>query len=87
MSAEKELLRLSDTAYFKERYLFNRYLGRGGFGIVFEGRLISMMDKPMAVKVVKCSAKKSSLDRYVRSEIGVHSKLAHPNIVEFFGVL
>ena len=82
----KELLALIENDYFKQRYQFNRLIGKGGFGIVIEARPLENLEKVIAVKMIKSGKKNSKYEHYVKSEIRIHGSVSHPNIVEFYGV-
>lgn len=84
-----------------ERYATGQYLGKGGFAICYEGRLLrngrvfamkvvrsEMTQKKMAEKVLllpgTISPRSLGLTmRQFRTELEIHSKLRHPNIVRF----
>jgi serine/threonine protein kinase len=82
----KELLGLIETEYFKQRYLFSRLIGRGGFGVVIEARPLETPEKTIAVKMIKSGKQFSRLEHYVKSEVKIHGSVSHPNIVNFLGV-
>ncbi|KAI9680155.1 MAG: Cell cycle serine/threonine-protein kinase cdc5/MSD2 [Trizodia sp. TS-e1964] len=70
-----------------ERYLTGKYLGRGGFAVCYEGELLDQSDRPtkyqFALKIVKAvTGNKKTLEKF-KTELQIHSKMRHPNIVAF----
>ncbi|KAF8560706.1 hypothetical protein P879_09565 [Paragonimus westermani] len=61
-----------------------RELGRGSFGVVYVGRLVTSQRK-IAIKEIP--ADDSSQFQEVVEEIRLHSRLAHPNIVCYLGAV
>lgn len=82
----KELLSLIETDYFRQRFVFSRLIGRGGFGIVIEARPIENPEKTIAVKMIRSGKQFSRLEHYIRSEVKIHGSVSHPHIVNFIGV-
>ena len=65
-----------------ETYLVGKKLGKGGFAVCFEG--ISHKDsKRYALKVVKAKVEQKKMMEKFRTELQIHAKMQHPNIVEF----
>ena len=65
-----------------ETYIVGRKLGKGGFAVCFEG--ISNKDsKKYALKVVKAKVEQKKMMEKFRTELQIHAKMQHPNIVEF----
>ncbi|KAL9111366.1 MAG: hypothetical protein Q9227_004243 [Pyrenula ochraceoflavens] len=63
-------------------YFVGKKLGKGGFAVCFEGK-DSKTEKIFALKVVKSKVEqKKQLDKF-RTELQIHAKMRHPNIVEF----
>ncbi|KAI9812452.1 MAG: Cell cycle serine/threonine-protein kinase cdc5/MSD2 [Pycnora praestabilis] len=70
-----------------EKYVTGAYLGKGGFAVCYEGELMlrkyTKATHRFALKIVKTQmAQKKMLDKF-RTELQIHSKMHHPNIVEF----
>ncbi|KAJ3094326.1 hypothetical protein HDU97_008243 [Phlyctochytrium planicorne] len=57
-------------------------IGRGGFGVVFKARYDG---EPVAIKHTRASA--DVYDKAVQDEVAMLSKLSHPRIVRFYGVM
>jgi serine/threonine protein kinase len=69
-----------------ETYLTGRKLGKGGFAVCFEGNMKSKNpDKPqlVALKVVKAKIEQKKMAEKFRTELQIHAKMCHPNIVGF----
>ncbi len=68
------------------RYSIERELGRGGMGIVFLAREVSL-DRPVALKLLPpgLAAKPQLRERFL-SEARTAAKLSHPNIVPIYAV-
>ena len=65
-----------------ETYMVGRKLGKGGFAVCFEG--ISRKDsQKYALKVVKAKVEQKKMMEKFRTELQIHAKMQHPNIVEF----
>ena len=65
-----------------ETYVVGRKLGKGGFAVCFEG--MSRKDsKKYALKVVKAKVEQKKMMEKFRTELQIHAKMQHPNIVEF----
>jgi serine/threonine protein kinase len=82
----KELLSIIESEYFKQRYIFCRMIGKGGFGLVIEARLKDDPRASIAVKMIKSGKPGSTLEQYVKRELKVHAAVKHVNIVGFIGV-
>ncbi|KKY26475.1 putative serine threonine protein [Phaeomoniella chlamydospora] len=66
-----------------EVYHTGRKLGKGGFAVCFEGTL-KRTGQLFAMKVVKSRVEqKKQLDKF-QTELQIHAKMRHPNIVEFY---
>ncbi len=68
------------------RYSLERELGRGGMGIVYLAREVSL-DRPVALKLLPpgLAAHEASRERFL-NEARMAAKLSHPNIVPIFTV-
>lgn len=68
------------------RYSIERELGRGGMGIVYLAREVSL-DRPVALKLLPpaLAAKPQRRERFL-SEARTAAKLSHPNIVPIYAV-
>ncbi|KAI5285781.1 Cell cycle serine/threonine-protein kinase cdc5/MSD2 [Ascosphaera aggregata] len=65
-----------------EEYITGKFLGKGGFAICYEGRLVRN-NRVFALKVVKSEMSQRKMAEKFRTELQIHSKLQHPNIVGF----
>ncbi|KAI5306263.1 Cell cycle serine/threonine-protein kinase cdc5/MSD2 [Ascosphaera pollenicola] len=65
-----------------EEYVTGKFLGKGGFAICYEGRL-ARNNRVFALKVVKSEMSQRKMAEKFRTELQIHSKLQHPNIVGF----
>ncbi|KAG8527176.1 uncharacterized protein KY384_008606 [Bacidia gigantensis] len=70
-----------------EKYRTGRLLGKGGFALAYEGGLRSK-DSPLnkhvfALKVVRSRMSQKKMEEKFRTELQIHAKMSHPNIVEF----
>lgn len=65
-----------------ETYLMGRKLGKGGFAVCFEGRS-KRTAEVFALKVVKAKVEQKKMMEKFRTELQIHAKMHHPNIVEF----
>ena len=59
-----------------------RKLGKGGFAVCFEGRSTKTAEV-FALKVVKAKVEQKKMMEKFRTELQIHAKMHHPNIVEF----
>jgi len=66
-----------------ETYITGRKLGKGGFAVCFEGTTKSRSEI-FALKVVKAKVEQKKMMEKFRTELQIHAKMRHPNIVEFF---
>ena len=69
-----------------ETYLTGRKLGKGGFAVCFEATIKSTKaDQPqlVALKVVKAKIEQKKMAEKFRTELQIHAKMCHPNIVGF----
>ncbi|TAQ86051.1 hypothetical protein B7494_g5630 [Chlorociboria aeruginascens] len=57
-------------------------LGKGGFAICYEGRL-SGTKQIYALKIVKSQMPQKKMEQKFQTELQIHSKMHHPNIVQF----
>ncbi|RDA87999.1 hypothetical protein CP532_3401 [Ophiocordyceps camponoti-leonardi (nom. inval.)] len=62
-------------------YQVGKLLGRGGFAIVYSGRLLPTKNK-YALKIVK-SRMPPKMEQKFQTELQIHSKMKHNNIVKF----
>ncbi len=65
-----------------ETYSVGKKLGKGGFAVCFEG-IIRKDSKRFALKVVKAKVEQKKMMEKFRTELQIHAKMQHPNIVEF----
>jgi serine/threonine protein kinase len=80
---KKELEEYINCEYFRSKYIFHRFIGKGGFGFVVEGKLKVDDRESIAIKIVR---KWTGYESYIANEINIHSKLDHENIVDLRGV-
>ncbi|KAI2211200.1 Cell cycle serine/threonine-protein kinase cdc5/MSD2 [Ophidiomyces ophidiicola] len=66
-----------------EQYITGNFLGRGGFAVCYEGKL-SRNGRVFAMKVVKSEMPLRKMAEKFRTELQIHSKMRHPNIVTFY---
>lgn len=62
-------------------YQVGKPLGKGGFAICYDGKLIGS-SKRYALKIVKAQMA-SKMEQKFQTELQIHSKMRHPNIVQF----
>ncbi|MCJ1396972.1 Cell cycle serine/threonine-protein kinase cdc5/MSD2 [Xylographa trunciseda] len=70
----------------EENYSIGRELGKGGFAICYEGILLGQKhgkSSTFALKIVKAKMGLKKMEEKFRTELQIHSKMRHPNIVEF----
>lgn len=65
-----------------ETYLVGKKLGKGGFAVCFEGKS-KRSSEVLALKVVKAKVEQKKMMEKFRTELQIHAKMHHPNIVEF----
>jgi hypothetical protein len=66
----------------RQTYVVGKKLGKGGFAVCFEGT--SRADsRRYALKVVKAKVQQTKMMEKFRTELQIHAKMQHPNIVEF----
>ncbi|KAL8668952.1 MAG: hypothetical protein Q9168_006434 [Polycauliona sp. 1 TL-2023] len=66
------------------QYHTGKSLGKGGFAICYEGRCQGKNGlQTYALKIVKASMAQKKLEEKFRTELQIHAKMRHPNIVEF----
>ena len=65
-----------------EKYVTGRKLGKGGFAVCFEGKM-ETTSKIFALKVVKAKVEQKKMAEKFRTELQIHAKMQHPNIVDF----
>ncbi|KAL9028829.1 MAG: hypothetical protein Q9196_002857 [Gyalolechia fulgens] len=66
------------------QYRVGRELGKGGFAICYEGQQRGLHGgKTYALKIVKASMAQKKMEEKFRTELQIHAKMRHPNIVEF----
>ncbi|TEY85188.1 hypothetical protein BOTCAL_0016g00420 [Botryotinia calthae] len=63
-------------------YKTGRCLGKGGFAICYEG-LLKGTRKKYALKIVKSHMSQKKMEQKFQTELQIHSKMNHPNIVRF----
>ncbi|KAK5106256.1 Cell cycle serine/threonine-protein kinase cdc5/MSD2 [Lithohypha guttulata] len=66
-----------------QTYVVGKKLGKGGFAVCFEGRTQST-GEVFALKVVKAKVEQKKMMEKFRTEMQIHAKMVHPNIVEFY---
>ncbi|KAA6415917.1 MAG: PLK kinase [Lasallia pustulata] len=70
-----------------EKYRTGRLLGKGGFAICHEGELrgkrYGSRVYKFALKIVNAEMSQKKMQDKFRTELQIHSKMRHPNIVEF----
>jgi len=65
----------------KERYLLQRELGRGGFGVVYLAADEQLLSKPVVIKIVLTAKPDPWERRKFRNEIEALARLNHPGVV------
>src|SRR5260370_21865267 len=65
----------------KERYLLQRELGRGGFGVVYLAADEQLLSRPIVVKIMLNAAPDAWEQGKFRNEIEALARLNHPGIV------
>ena len=65
-----------------ETFITGRKLGKGGFAVCFEGKS-QASSKVFALKVVKAKVEQKKMAEKFRTELQIHAKMEHPNIVDF----
>ncbi|EEA23419.1 Cell cycle serine/threonine-protein kinase cdc5/MSD2 [Talaromyces marneffei ATCC 18224] len=65
-----------------EEYSTGLFLGKGGFAVCYEGKL-ARNGRVFALKVVRSEMTQKKMAEKFRTELEIHSKLRHPNIVRF----
>ncbi|KAH6895211.1 hypothetical protein B0T10DRAFT_602929 [Thelonectria olida] len=63
-------------------YQVGKLLGRGGFAICYNGQLLPSKQR-FALKVVK-SIMPAKMEQKFQTELQIHSKMKHKNVVQFF---
>ncbi|CCU76300.1 serine/threonine protein kinase [Blumeria hordei DH14] len=63
-------------------YKTGQMLGRGGFAICYEGQNLNTQ-QIYALKIVKSHMPQKRMEQKFQTELQIHSKMKHPNIVEF----
>jgi calcium-dependent protein kinase len=69
----------------KDVYIFGKFLGKGGFGMVKLGYLKSNKDKKVAIKIIDKKHLKKKTYLLLR-ELETIKSLDHPNIIKFYEV-
>lgn len=64
-------------------YVVGKKLGKGGFAVCFEGTTQNTGEL-FALKVVKAKVEQKKMMEKFRTEMQIHAKMRHPNIVEFY---
>ncbi|KAK2865202.1 hypothetical protein FQN49_003805 [Arthroderma sp. PD_2] len=67
---------------YGEEYQTGGFLGKGGFAVCYEGKL-ARNGRVFAMKVVKSEMPQKKMEEKFRTELQIHSKMRHPNIVTF----
>ncbi|KAJ9610464.1 Cell cycle serine/threonine-protein kinase cdc5/MSD2 [Cladophialophora chaetospira] len=73
---------ISEPGSAPETYVIGRKLGKGGFAVCFEGKSKTTAEV-FALKVVKAKVEQKKMMEKFRTELQIHAKMHHPNIVEF----
>jgi serine/threonine protein kinase len=68
-------------ARLKERYLLQRELGRGGFGVVYLATDEQLLSRPVVVKIMLNARPDSWERRKFRNEIEALARVNHPGVV------
>lgn len=68
------------------KYKITRYLGRGGFGVVYEGRNINLPGYRLVIKFLKPASSEGMKERFVR-ESEILCQLEHPHICRILDYL
>ncbi|RDL36796.1 Serine kinase [Venustampulla echinocandica] len=63
-------------------YRTGQLLGKGGFAICYDGRLAGTK-QVYALKIVKSHMPQKKMEQKFQTELQIHSKMNHPNIVRF----
>ncbi|MCJ1464031.1 Cell cycle serine/threonine-protein kinase cdc5/MSD2 [Pseudocyphellaria aurata] len=70
-----------------EKFQTGNFLGKGGFAICYEGELRGKKNGPgnckFAMKIVKANMPQTKISDKFRTELQIHAKMRHPNIVQF----
>src|SRR5829696_3795447 len=66
-----------------ERFILERRIGTGGMSVVYLGR-DKVLDRPVAVKVLRGDFEDSEVDTRFRREGRTAARLSHPNIVQVY---
>jgi eukaryotic-like serine/threonine-protein kinase len=66
-----------------ERFILERRIGTGGMSVVYLGR-DKVLDRPVAVKVLRGGFEDSEVDARFRREGRTAARLSHPNIVQVY---
>ncbi|KAL9102926.1 MAG: hypothetical protein Q9163_001986 [Psora crenata] len=70
-----------------EKFRTGRLLGKGGFAIAYEGEWRSKKGAAektvFALKIVRAKMSQRKMEEKFRTELQIHAKMRHPNIVEF----
>ncbi|KAI9731509.1 MAG: Cell cycle serine/threonine-protein kinase cdc5/MSD2 [Cirrosporium novae-zelandiae] len=73
-----------DNGVGGEQYTIKGLLGKGGFALCYSGQLKRDPSRVFALKMVKTNFSTMKLQDKFRTELQIHSKMYHPNIVEFY---
>ncbi|KAL8714744.1 MAG: hypothetical protein Q9220_001257 [cf. Caloplaca sp. 1 TL-2023] len=66
------------------QYRIGKELGKGGFAICYEGQQRGAHGgQTYALKIVKATMAQKKMEEKFRTELQIHAKMRHPNIVEF----
>ncbi|KAL8946727.1 MAG: hypothetical protein Q9222_006919 [Ikaeria aurantiellina] len=66
------------------QYRIGKELGKGGFAICYEGQQRGTHGgQTYALKIVKATMAQKKMEEKFRTELQIHAKMRHPNIVEF----
>ncbi|KAF3480859.1 cell cycle serine/threonine-protein kinase CDC5/MSD2 [Arthroderma uncinatum] len=73
---------VKEPGAYGEEYQTGGFLGKGGFAVCYEGKL-ARNGRVFAMKVVKSEMQQKKMEEKFRTELQIHSKMKHPNIVTF----
>ncbi|KAM5468275.1 Cell cycle serine/threonine-protein kinase cdc5/MSD2 [Microsporum audouinii] len=73
---------VKEPGAYGEEYDIGGFLGKGGFAVCYEGKL-ARNGRVFAMKVVKSEMQQKKMEEKFRTELQIHSKMKHPNIVTF----
>lgn len=72
---------MATTGLLSDRYLIEKEIGRGGFGVVYLARDQRLLSKPVVVKVLEEGGGDPWLQKKFRQEIEALARIDHPGVV------